>query len=525
MLKKLLFLLPVMFFSVVFPLLSQETVSGSEEREKPEIILPDNDGLYVIAAFEFDIKGRTRPYALLYVGEFREGEKLQGRANFEKYISDKTQVLINQRVLKDNAVISYSIGERSEDGAYPVTIIIKVEDSWNVIALPKPGYSSNTGFELTIKARDYNFLGTMNPLRVDIGYHYDEERRNSFVLGVFSSTPFKALGLTWNFRFDNTFSYRPDVEKAYYYQDVIGLSVEVPFRTTTFTFGFEEYFNFNEENSDRYKIEHGEFQDGLYMSSKPFISWKIPTGLMVYGELTYTPGISATFNHELPDWPLQEIRKGPFMDFTHTLGFEKIDWHANYRQGLSVSASNSYTYDFFRLNNDRDPLSVSLAFNGTGHIIISRFFAISSRLMFRRWFYHDPEYYEKAADALRGIPDNAICADYMMSLNMDFPLRILVFSPSEWLHNSKYRFFDFELHASPVIDMALYHDPTGEISFDPKNIITTGGLEFVVFPAFMRSLYVRLGYVCDLREFLTARPIKFPGSATREIYLIMGHFY
>jgi len=344
-------------------------------------------------------------------------------------------------------------------------------------------------------------------------------------VGVFSSTPFRALGYTWKFTFDNTFIYRPDVEEPYYYQNVTGLSVEVPFRTTTFTFGFEEYFNFNEENSDRYKVKYGEFQEGLYMSSKPFISWKIPTGLMVYGELTYTPGISATFNHELPDWPLQEIRKGPFMDFTHTLGFEKIDWHANYRKGLSVSASNSYTYDFFRLNNDRDPLSVSLSFNGTGHIIISRFFAVSSRLMFRRWFYHDPDYYEKAADALRGIPDNAILADYMLSLNMDFPLRILVFSPSEWLHNSKYRFFDFELHASPVIDMALYHDPAGEISFDPQNIITTGGLEFVVFPAFMRSLYVRLGYVCNLREFLAARPIKFPGSATREIYLIMGHFY
>jgi len=525
MLKNLLFLLPVVFLLTVFPLFSQEDVLDHKDQPESEVISPDNDGLYVITEFEFNIKGRTRPYALIYVGEFREGEKLQGRANLEKYISDKTQVLINQRVLEDNASIGYSIGEQLEDGSYPVTLMINVEDSWNVIALPKPAYSTNTGFDLTIKARDYNFLGTMNPLRIDLGYNYDENRRTSFMLGVFSSTPFRALGLIWNFRFDNIISYRPDVDESYYYQNVVGLSVEVPYRTTTFTFGFEEYFNYNEENSDRYKIKYDEFQKGLYMTSKPYISWKIPTGLEIYGELTYTPGISAIFNHELPDWPLQEFRKGPFMEFTHTLGFEKIDWHANFRQGLSVSVSNTYTYDFFRLNNNQDPLSSSVAFNGTGHLVISRFFAVSSRFMYQRWFYHDPGYYDQAGDALRGIPDNAICADYMMSLNMDFPLRILVFSPSEWLHNSKYHFFDFELHASPVIDMALYHDPVSEISFDRKNMITTGGLEFIVFPAFMRSLYVRLGYVCNLRELLAARPVKFPGDATREIYLIMGHFY
>ncbi|MDR2718088.1 MAG: hypothetical protein LBB89_08500 [Treponema sp.] len=526
--KKLLFLLPAVLILAAFPLFSQETVLDHEDQTESEVILPDNDRLYVIAAFEFDIKGRTRPYALVYAGEFREGEKLRGQANLEKYIEDKTQLLINQRVLKDNAAISYSIGEQLENGAYPVTLTLKVEDSWNVIILPYPQYSSHTGLGLTVKARDYNFLGTMNPLRIDLGYSYDENNRSSFILGVFSSTPFRALGYTWKFRFDNTFNYRPDVDEPYYYQNVTGLSVEVPFRTTTFTFGFDETFNFNEENSDRYKIQYGEFQNGWYMSSHLFTSWEIPTGLVFrYGELTYTPDISATFNHELPDWPLQEFRRGPFMGFGHSLGFEKIDWHANYRQGLSVFVSNSYNYDFFRLNNDQNPLSVSYAFKGAGHFIISRFFGISSRLMFRRWFYHDPEYYEKAGDALRGIRDDAISADYMLSLNLDFPLRVVVFAPPGRSNKPRSGILDFELQISPVVDMALFHyrDPLTEISFDTKNIVATGGLEMIIFPAFMRNLYMRLGYVCNLRELYTTRPIKFPSGENREIYLIMGHFY
>jgi hypothetical protein len=525
--KKISFVLPVLLLLTAFPLLSQEAVPDSEDQAEPEIILSDNDQLYVITSFEFDIKGRTRPYALIHEGEFREGEELRGRANLEEYINDKTQILINQRVLKDNASISYSIGEQLEDGSYPVTLTIKVEDSWNVIALPKPVYSTNTGFDLTIKARDYNFLGTMNPLRIDLGYKYDEKKRTSFLLGVFSSTPFRAFDYIWNVKFDNTFNYRPDVDEPYYYQNITGLSVEVPFRTTTFTFGFEESLNLNEENDDRYKVKYGDFQNGIYMSSRLFTSWKIPTGFMVshFGELTYTPGISARFNHELPEWFLQEFRKGPFMDFSHSLGFEKIDWHANYRQGLSVSVGNSYRYDFFRLDTGKNPLSISYSFNGIGHFIISKFFAISSRLMYRRWFYHDPEYNDKAGDALRGIADKALCADYMLSLNMDFPFRVLVFAPSRWFNRNKLSFFDFELQMSPVIDMALYHDPAAEISFNPKNIAASGGLEFIVFPAFMRNLYLRVGYVCNLRELFAERPIKFPIDENREIYLIMGHFY
>jgi hypothetical protein len=536
-LKKSLFVLLALYMLAVFPLLSQEAAADYENQSESgnlpgdsgteHLSLSDDGLLYVIVSFEFDIKGRTRPDALIYVGEFREGEKLQGQANLEKYISEKTQVLVNQRVLKDNAAISYSVGERLENGAYPVTIIIKVEDSWNIIALPKPTYSTNTGFDLTIKARDYNFLGTMNPLRVDFGYKYDEHKRNSFMLGVFSSTPFRALGYTWNVKFDNTVSYRPDVSEPLYYQNITGLSMELPFRTTTFTFGFEESFNLNEENNDRHKEKYGNFQSGLYMTSRLFTSWEIPTGFMVsrYGELTYNPSISATFNHELPQWPLLEFRNGPFMGFSHSLGFEKIDWYANYRKGFYVSARNSYNYDFFRLSADKDPLSVSFSLNGTGHFIISKFFAISSRIMYRQWFYHDPEYNDKAADALRGIPDGAICADYMLSLNMDFPLRVLVFTPSEWFNSRKLHFFDLEFQIAPVIDMALYHDPAKEISFSPKNIAVTGGFEVIIFSAFMRNLYVRLGYVCDLRELFGVRPVKRPANESREIYLIMGHFY
>ena len=533
-----------MIIFAVIPVSSQDFPSGAEVQEEPEFLPDEEDMLFVITDFYFDIRGRTREDALIRTIELKKGEKINGRANLEEYVRDKKQMLTNQRVLKDNAEISYTIGEQEEDGSYPVILTINVEDTWNIIALPRPKYKSDTGLDLTIKARDYNFLGTMNPLRVDLGYIYQNEKQSydgtqqhTFKLEVYSDTPFNAFGYTWNFRFDNLFWYRSEAEQPFFYRNVTGLSMELPFRTTTFTFGFEEFITINEENSDGRKeyykaraLETGEpyigdFQTGPYMTSRPYISWKIPTGLAVshYGELTYTPSLSATFNHELShNWPLQEFRKGPFLDFAHSLGFGRIDWHSNYREGYSASINNSYNYDFFTID-DKNPLSVSFSAHGTGHFIINEFFGISARLQYRHWFYHDPNYYENAADVVRGIADRSINADYMLSLNMDFPFRIFLFTPSKWFNNRKMRFFDLEFHASPVIDMALYHDPEGNISFHPKNIVATGGGELIIFSAFMRTLYARFCVAWNIRELIDTG--KLPGGDNREISFTIGHFY
>ncbi|MDR0316185.1 MAG: hypothetical protein LBH97_04715 [Treponema sp.] len=487
------------------------------------VFTPDSGAVYVISSIDFNIRGRTRPDALMRKGEFREGEKIQGTANLEKYISEKTQLLINQRVLKDNVVIDYSIGEQQENGDYPVTLLIRTEDTWNIIAVPYPKYSSNTGFELIIKARDYNFLGAMNPLRLDIGYKYDQNQHNFFVLELTSDYPFKAFGYNWNFVFNNAFNYRPDVEEPFYYNNQTGLFMELPFKRTTFTFGFREYFYVNAENSDSYKLMYPaeQFQKGLFMSSILSTSWEIPTGLAVaeYGELTWTPEISATFPHEFPPWPLADYRRGPFMTLSHSLGFKKIDWFGNYRKGFDVSMNNAYNYNFFRLENDKDALSVTFSLGGIGHFIISDFFGISANLRYRQWYYHDPDYYDNAGDALRGILDKAVYADYMLSLNLDFPFRVLQFMPSQWFGNPKLSFFDFEMHLSPIIDMALYHNPDFE-----NNFLMTGGLEVIVFPGFMRSLYLRISLGFNLAEYVKS-PSKLPDGDNREIFVGIGHHY
>ena len=513
------------------PLSSQEIHSGSGEPSEgaSQPSIQDDSTLYVIVEYKFSVKGRSRPSALLYKlidhGEFKEGEIITGKAALEKYISDITQIYINQRVLKNNVEVEYSTGDQNEDGAYPVTIMIKVEDSWNIIALPRPYYKNNV-FDLTLKARDYNFLGTMNPLRIDLGYNYNEDKRHSFLLGAYSDIPFKAFGYYWNFNFDNAVQYR--IDAPFYYRNTTGVSMELPFRETTFYFGFYERFYLNEENTDwtETTVAYGPFQDGPFMSSQFSVSWKIPTGLTVsrFGELTYTPYVSTTINHELPKWPLDYFRRGAFLTLSHSLGFEKIDWHANFREGLSVYMSNSYAY-----TSSQNIHSVSFNFRGIKHFIASDFFAVSSRFMYQYWYSSD-ETAEGGypSEYMRGVADKSIIAYQMFLLNMDFPFRLFLFMPSQWFNNRKLRLFDFEMHASPVVDMAVYYQRNfvkGKTLYYPGNLAATGGMEFVVFPLFMRNLYIRLGFAVNLKEFVTERPLKLPSGENREIYLIMGHFY
>jgi hypothetical protein len=497
---------------------------------------PAEDAVFVIASVDFDITGHTRPEALIDTAEFRTGEEIQGAANLEKYIREKAQILRDQRIFKDTATVEFSIGERRDDGKYPVVLLVNVEDTWNIIAIPYPKYSSNSGLELVLKARDYNFLSLMIPLKIDAGYQNDENLNKLLIFEIYSDIPFWAFGFKWNLNFDHFFNYRFNSEVPFYYKNTTGLSMEIPVKRTTLSFGFDESFITGEENEYKYKQDYGNYQNGFYMSSRPYISWEIPASLEIgdYGELTYTPEISAVFNHELPNQPLQDMRLGPSLELVHRLGFGRVNWIGNYRRGLDVALENSYAYNFHRLSAGREVLFVDYTVSGTAHFIISSFSGFSSRLQFRHWIYHDPGYYDLAGDSLRGILDKTVQADYMLSLNIDFPFRILQFRSSKWFNTSKLRFFDFDMHLSPVIDLVLYHAPdssvnqipdrrlsaNSKISFADQYILASGGFEIIVFPEFMRSFYIRASLAWNIIE-----QINSPNGNIGEIFIGIGHHY
>ncbi|MDR2630577.1 MAG: hypothetical protein LBC60_06620 [Spirochaetaceae bacterium] len=488
----------------------------------------DESGVYYIRTVTFDIEGRTKEGALAEKGEFVLGEYITGRANLENYIDRKTQLLLNQRVLEE-VHIAYTLAGVDENGLIPVDLFVNTEDTLNIIVLPEPKYDSNSGFEITLKARDYNFLGSMVPLRLDLGYSYDENNEQGFLLGIDSDLPFRALGYAWNLNFDNEFNYTEG--SPFYYKNTTGLSMDLPFKMTTITFGFNQSILVNEENNTSDAIDDGSyFQDRWYMRSELYSQWKIPLGITVggFGPLTYTPQLAGSINYR-PGGDIGEYREGPSITPSQSLGFGQINWLGNYRKGLEVSLQNSNTYQVPR-RSWTNTISVS----AIGHLPLSADLGISGRFMYRHWFFDSKgiptvfgnEYfrvYSDGGDALRGIKDNQVPVNYMLSLNLDFPVRLFRFFPSEWYNNPKLHFFDFELHGSPFIDIALAEDPVNKRSFSFKDALVAGGVEVIVFPLAMRSFYLRASLGMNMREFF--RTGRFFPSGGRELFIGVGHYY
>jgi outer membrane protein assembly factor BamA len=483
--------------------------------------IAESEIMYVIRSFDFDINGKTRPFALMYHGEFKEGDRITGKDNLEEYIVEKKQLLMNQRVLEE-VRIEYTLGEVEGDGSLPVTLLIYVKDTWNFIILPYLQYDSNEGLKLTLKIRDYNFLGTMAPLRIDLGYQNDTDNRNSFNLLVESSTPFRAAGLIWYFRFDHDFVYT--IDEPWFYKNITGISVELPTKNVVTTLGFNEYLIINESNSehdkDKYELDSDRF-NGPYAASEIFSSFKIPL-LTVgnYGGLSYTPRIAGKISYTKGG--VDEPRR-PVGILSQTLGFGRVNWTGNFRQGLEASLENSN--NFYAL-----PYGWYSELNGNAAIYhnFNKYFGFSSRLQYRQRFN---DIYYDAGDVLRGIVNNRIRAEYMLSFNADFPFRVLRFYPSELFTNPKLRFFDFELHTSPFFDFALAegeHKQSGskeapyeESRFKLDEAFSSAGIEVIVFPAFMRSLYLRLSVGYDIKRFMDTRNM----LKWDEIFIGIGHHY
>jgi len=529
-LQKIIFFL--IFLSLCFSVYSQE--DRNDTIPEKEFILDDvlqndeygEDSIFIINSFNYNVIGRTLPFVLNEKTELKKGEVITGKTNLIKFIKDKGQLLTNERVLKDNVKIEYTVGEATEDGKYPVDLEIYVEDTWNIIALPYPKFDSNYGLNITIKARDYNFFGTMQPLRVDIGYKYkyDEIKNNYqsyFSLMMDSGLPFQAFGLIWLFDFDNFFDYRPDVDDIslqFYFKNNTGISLDIPIKRTTLNLSFSESFILNEENEDSDKPEYGDFQGGLYLSSKPSISWKIPTGLEIgdYGELTYTPNIYAIFNHELPLWPLKDNKIGPILYFNHTLYFGRLNWKDNFREGINVQINNSYSYNFHYSEINKEPWKFDYSIETKAFFIfIKDILGFSARLSHRHWIN---SYYEYAGDLLRGVYDRDIDAEFMVSLNLDIHIRALKINAYDWFNKNKFfRSLGFDLHINPVIDGAFYKHPLKDVSFDPENFLLGAGFDTIIYPHQFRSLFFRISTCWDFSDISKRTPI--------ELFLGMEHHY
>jgi len=465
------------------------------------------------------VTGRTQVFALRNAAEIRGDEQFATKEEFELWVAEKRQLLMNQRVL-ETVTIDVSYGDKDETGSIPADILVQVKDTWNIIALPYPKYDSNDGLEFIIKARDYNFLGTMQPLRFDFGYTIEPEPlskldliKGAFVTEIDSNTPFSALGYTWNFDFDHYIAYT--YQQPFVYWNKTGVSLTLPIGISDLTFGFYQGFFLNAENADDYKAQYGERLDGWYLSNWFESSWSIPTGIKAngWGELKYVPRAIVKYNYLPGGGDIGDERRGPTMELGHTLNFGRVDWVGNFRRGLTASLDNAFTYNIVDVRWEKT-LSAVVAF----YAPLSSFLGVSARLTGAAYFDRTNT---SAGGALRGIMNDSVDANYLLFLNMDVPVRVISFTPSKWFGKQWMRFFDIEQHWSPFLDVGLAQNNAETITFsDP---ILAGGIEVITFSHYMRSLYLRISAGWDLGSALKTKIA--PKVGDMELFIGLNHSY
>ena len=494
----------------------------------------DDDNIYYIREIYFDITGRTKEYALLLNSEIKKGEQIKGEAALREYLERKQQILINRRELQD-VVIDFVEGERDGDGRIPVDLTIHTVDTRNFVIVPEPKYSSTTGWEPRLRIRDFNFLGLMAPLRIYLTYRYHDGKdatysRNNLNLLFGMETPFRAFGYDWKFTTENIFSYYFD--EPFSYGNASGLSLDIPFKNTTFTFGYKQGIYFGKEYDDWKKYVYGmNFQDIWYGSSTVYGEWNMPLPVETesLGRLTYKPAVSGNINYAFRAEDLSE-RRGPSLNALHRLGFNKVDWAGNFRRGAEIYIENNNEYNFFfgEWNN-------SVTANITEHFLATRFLGISMRGRFTKWFY-DSDLGNTgarwgAAGMIRGLGDYALAADSMLLFNFDFIFHVFDFMFSEYFNKPGLRIINLEVQAGPTVDIAIVDGKEVDfkrnfirnITYKPGDWIVSGGIELFFFPLAFRSIYLCASAAWNLDPLLDAGLL--PGKNEMELYMGFGHHF
>ena len=556
--------------------------AGMLYAEEDAAVLPDAPfpiERYQITAVQYVIKGLTREYPLSRAVPIDTARIFEPEEKLQQYITELEQRFKNIRSI-ESAVITVDYGIPTTDGLIPVTLTVTVVDTWNFIAVPYPSFDSNTGLQLKLKLQDFNFLGTLQPLKADIVYQSTETDKQVFSSTLNFSLPFRAgiFDMAWGSSFGLTYVYQElpkitlssGLEAAYrvnkHFSLRFGMVPELiindrsssntadavstklpsqpvdPTGTTsspsTATDAIpalsqrtpdEEMDDTKSKTVDKqepavlgyvYPHDRYYFKTSFYMRTPVNI-----TQLKHFGSLIWTPSMSIAGNWAFDGIQAENLKVWTF-GWGHMLSFGKVNWIGNFRKGLSFSFDNTYSYRFYKAKK----MAIGFAASTAGYYPFFDRFGVYGRAQL---FYHlfNVETLQAGA-ALRGILNKRLSTDTGIAFNIDLPIRIASFDFQEITGVSWVRFFNCDVHLVPFLDIALVHDTKTGRYYHPADGWYAGGMEVIVYPQKMRSIYVRASLGFDLAELKNVPGFnKIGGRAKRdgepisEIFIGIGVHY
>lgn len=477
----------------------------------------ENSSLYKINSVTYKIKGLTREFPLSRAVFIDQKSVFLGTEEFDRYISNLQILLENIRVLETVRIESVFLPQ-SIDDIIPVDLTIYTEDTWNIIALPYPKYDSNEGFQLKLKVKDYNFLGSMQELSGDLTYELDNSGNPLFSSNLNFCIPFEVKG--YSVDWDNDFSIDVPFENDPKINISSGFTIELPLTFTILSLGIEQGIILNDWNSDTQPYE----DDPLYFYE--LLSLNLPLSLYTFD---YFGNLSWAFSASTKTrWSIDRLTdddlKGTDLSWGHGFSLGRIDWVGNFRKGLAFEINNNYSWNTHR----REDIGASIKASFTGYRPIRSLAGVSSQLQI---FYNfNDALSNDSAKNLRGIFNNRIETDIAMTLNIDLPIKTMNVNFQEITGVSWTRYIGFEMHISPFFDMALTRDSKTEKLFNVSDGWYAGGIDAIIYPKKMRSVYGRISAGFDLAELIQnggkiSQTAKRDGKPISEFFLGIGLMY
>lgn len=442
---------------------------------------------YAINSVKYTIDGATRLNNLKYFMDIDEELTFETKEALDIYIAELKQKIQNNRVFLHGDVLT-SISEVDSNGISKVDIEVVIKDSWNIVVLPYPQYDSNTGLSLGFRAKDYNFLGSMQTLSIRFDYVKLDEGGTEYYIDTDFSIPFYTENVAWAINVSEDLVLYPDspVSNA----TTLGLSADFLLLGVDWYSSLSQTFYTHKDGEDD--------PDNYYFNT----SAKTGPNL-TFSDITFSPRVVLSLPYK-PGDELSNDRQGSTIGLSHTMDYGEIDLVENFKNGYEVSLEQSVNHNFESEDKsfyNKLELQYHKNFSYVG--ISSRFIALYSS---------DDD--EALGEETRGITNDRITSTSGLVMNLDLPITFPLGPLSRW----------FEAQASPFMDFAYSIEDGSNNEF-----WYGGGLEGFAYLTASRSVYMRLSLGVDLEETFKGKNFftdkSDDGERLWELKIVVGHHY
>ncbi len=459
---------------------------------------------YKIEKVVFNIDGKTKERNILKNCPINTDNIFNNKEELDSYIKNYEIELANLRIF-ENIEIQYTISEENNteinEKLTPIILTIDLKESFSFLAVPYFKFDSNTGSTIKIKAKDTNFLGSLNTMDFDVNFQIDETDAAEYLLGAnfMYDFPFSIGIVNTTLINDYTISYTfgnnlPEWDGR------LGLNFLLPINNINLELELNQYAkrdtSFSIFGDDIYFTENAKFSVPILLFSNNNV-----------GDIKYTPYISFTYNWDKDGINIKNNDlSSPIGVIGQSLSFGRINCIQNMREGFNFAMTNSLSYNFQR--NEFIPyinleINSHWNFKNSSNWFLKRL-GINTKLygfvyipLENNKFY----YGEKYGNYLRGIRDEqffnentdlfssekALSSFTAINLCFDFPISLFTTNFTK----SFFKYFNFELQVSPFIDISLGYNRYTKRFFHPRDGFYTAGLELLVYPLKWSSFTVR----------------------------------